>query len=162
MYREEDSVRQYLKKLLALAIAVMWLLTMGAVAENRITTTVVMRVSRMTQNAVVNAGEDLSMEIDISGVEPESYRWYKDGAPIANADQKVYVISDAAVEDSGVYRMDAFDADGRMLVSIDINARVIDKNVPKSGDDSMPVIYAVAALLLAGTALALALRRKRA
>lgn len=148
-------------KSLIIAGSIVCLLTVGAVARN-ISTSVVMRVSRMTQNAIVNAGEDLSMEINVSGVMPDSYCWYKDGAPINGADQKVYVISDATVEDSGLYRMDAFDENGRMVVSVDINARVKDKGVPKAGDASMPVGMAVAGIAAAGMALALAMRKREA
>ena len=43
-----------------------------ALADGVISTTVVMRVSHMTQNAVVDAGEDLSMEVNIDGVVPAS------------------------------------------------------------------------------------------
>lgn len=142
-----------------LAVAV---LAMGvcAIAEEVISTTVVMRVSRMTQKAVVNVGEDLSMEINIDGVEPASYQWYYEGEAISGANQKVYSIVNAQVENSGIYRMDAFDAEGNMLVSMDISARVIDDAIPQSGDGSMPVGVAVAAVLAAAGALTVLLRRR--
>ena len=38
----------------------------GALAEG-ISTTVVMRVSHMTRSAIVNVGEDLSLEVNIDG-----------------------------------------------------------------------------------------------
>ena len=124
-----------------------------ACADQTVTTSVVMRVSRMTQNAVVNAGEDLSMEISIDGVTPASYEWYFNDAPIAGANQKVYSILNASEEDTGVYRLDAFDEDGKMLVSMDIATRVIVDEVPKSGDASLPLnvvwmAMGVAAMLL--------------
>lgn len=131
-----------------------------ALADNMISTSLVMRVSKVTQSAVVDAGEDLSMEVSINGVEPKSFQWYKDGAAIEGANQRVYTIVNSKVEDSGVYRMDAFDENGKMLVSMDISARVVDKNVPKSGDDSMPVGIAIAALALASAALILVFRRR--
>ena len=134
-----------------------------ALADGVISTTVVMRVSHMTQNAVVDAGEDLSMEVNIDGVVPAFYQWYFEDEAIAGADQKVYNIVNAQVEDSGVYRMEAFDAEGRMLVSMDIIARVIGKAVPKSGDASVPVgaaalVFGAAAVMLIATLR----RRKRA
>ena len=136
------------------------LLMLGsAVAEGVISTTVVMRVSHLTQDAVVDAGEDLSMEVNIDGVSPASYQWYFEGAPISGADQRVYNIVNAAVEDSGVYRMDAFDENGDMLLSMEIAARVIDDTVPKSGDSSMPVGAAFAVLAAASVALFVKLRR---
>ena len=136
------------------------LLMLGsAVAEGVISTTVVMRVSHLTQDAVVDAGEDLSMEVNSDGVSPASYQWYFEGAPISGADQRVYNIVNAAVEDSGVYRMDAFDENGDMLLSMEIAARVIDDTVPKSGDSSLPVGAAFAVLAAASVALFVKLRR---
>ena len=129
-----------------------------AVAEE-ISTTVVMRVSHMTQSAVVSEGEDLSLDVSIDGVEPAKYQWYFENTIIPDADQSVYNIVNAQVANSGTYRMDAFGADGRMLVSMEINARVIDETIPKSGDRSLPVGVAAAAFALAAAVLAMALRR---
>ena len=148
-------------KIVALMLLVLSL-TVPAVAEQMISTTLVMRVSRMTQNAVVDAGEDLSMEVNIDGVTPTSYQWYFNDVAIDGANQKVYSIVNAAVEDTGIYRMDAFDANGRMLVSMDISARVVDKTVPKSGDASLPLEAALGAMGIAAIALMAALRRRAA
>ena len=148
-------------KRIALVLAALMLLAgVCAVAEGMISTTVVMRVSKMTQNAVVNAGEDLSMEVNIDGVEPASYQWYFNDQAISGATQKAYSIVNAQVENSGVYRMDAFDAEGRMLVSMDISARVIDDTIPQSGDGSMPVGVAAAAFVMAAGSVTMVLRRK--
>ena len=68
-------------------------------------------------------------------------------------------IVNAAVEDSGIYRMDAFDENGDMLLSMEIAARVIDDTVPKSGDSSLPVGAAFAVLAAASVALFVKLRR---
>ena len=141
------------------ALVALLLLLGSAFAEGVISTTVVMRVSRLTQDAVVDAGEDLSMEVNIDGVSPASYQWYFEGAPISGADQRVYNIVNAAVEDSGIYRMDAFDENGDMLLSMEIAARVIDDTVPKSGDSSLPVGAAFAVLAAASVALFVKLRR---
>lgn len=153
-------MNRYMKWFTLVLAALMLMIGVCAVAEGMISTTVVMRVSKMTQNAVVNAGEDLSMEVNIDGVEPASYQWYFEDAAISGANQKAYSIVNAQVEDSGVYRMDAFDADGRMLVSMDISARVIDNTIPQSGDGSMPVGVAAAAFMMAAGSMTLVLRRK--
>ena len=142
-----------------LALVALLLMLGSAVAEDVISTTVVMRVSHLTQDAVVDAGEDLSMEVNIDGVSPASYQWYFEGEPISGADQRVYNIVNAAVEDSGIYRMDAFDENGDMLLSMEIAARVIDDTVPKSGDSSLPVGAAFAVLAAASVALFAKLRR---
>ena len=130
-------------------------------ADGAITTTVVMRVSHMTQNAVVDAGEDLSIEVNIEGVTPRTYQWYFEGQPIDGASQKVLNIVNAQPADTGLYRMDAFDENGAMVVSMDIAARVVDKaEVPQSGDHSMPAGYALAGMAVCAAALAYALRRR--
>ena len=149
-----------MKKLIAILAVMVMLLSACALADGVISTQVVMRVSHMTQSAVVNAGEDLSMEINIDGVSPASYQWYYEGRAIEGANQKVYSIVNAQVDDSGVYRMDAFDENGKMLVSMDISARVVDNTVPKSGDDSMPVGIAAAGFAAAALTLVLVFRRR--
>ena len=153
-------MNRVLSRLAALWIAIMLLASVCACAESSISTTVVMRVSRMTQNAVVKAGEDLSIEVDIDGVEPESYQWFFNDVPLDGANQKVYNIVNAQPEHTGVYRMDAFDANGKMLVSMDIAARVLEDTVPQAGDGSMPVGVAIAAIALCGGLLLVLLRRR--
>ncbi|MCQ2436999.1 MAG: immunoglobulin domain-containing protein [Clostridia bacterium] len=145
-----------------MALAAVLLLTVAALAQGTISTTVVMRVSHMTQNAVVDAGEDLSMEVSIDGVTPASYQWYFNDAIIDGADQRVYTIANAAVEDTGVYRLDAFDEAGRMVVSMDISARVVDNTVPKAGDNSLPTGVVAGAMALAALGLAWMMLRRKA
>lgn len=147
-------------KLAAVILAMMLLASVCAYAEGTISTTVTMRVSRMTQNAVVKAGEDLSIEVAIDGVEPAKYQWYFNDVPIDGEDQKVFNIVDASPEDTGVYRMDAFDADGAMIVSMDVAARVLEEQVPQAGDSSLPVGIAFAGIALCGALLAVLLRRR--
>lgn len=157
---EECGVKRYLARLAAALLAVMLLACACASAENTISTTVLMRVSHMTQNAVVDAGEDLSIEVSIDGAKPASYQWYFNDAPIEGANQKVYNIVNAQPEHTGVYRMDAFDENGRMVVSMDVSARVREEEVPQAGDGSMPVGFAFAGLALCGLLLAAVLRRR--
>lgn len=155
---EESGVKKRITALLAVLMAA--LIWVGACAEGAVSTTVVMRVSRMTQNAVVDAGEDLSIDVSIDGVTPDSYQWYFNDAPIDGADQKVLNIVNAQPENTGVYRLDAFDADGNMVVSMDIAARVVEDAVPQSGDGSMPVGYAFAGIALCAVLMAVLLRRR--
>ncbi len=154
-------MNRVLGRLAALVMAVMLLASVCAYGEGPISTTVVMRISRMTQNAVVKAGEDLSIEVDIDGVEPAEYQWYFNDMPVEGANQRVYNIVNAKPENTGVYRMDAFNADGKMLVSMDIAARVLEETVPQAGDSSMPVGVAFTAIALCGGLLAVILLRRR-
>ena len=158
----ESGVNRSLAKLIAVLMAVLLCALACAGAEGSVSTTVVMRVSRMTQNAVVNAGEDLSIEVRIDGAAPASYQWFFNDVPIEGANQKIYNIVNAQPEDTGVYRMDAFDAEGNMLVSMDVIARVKDDSVPQSGDGSMPVGFAFAGIVLCGALLTVLLRRRSA
>ncbi len=151
-----------LVKLLTALLAVVLCLCALASAEETISTTVMLRVSRMTQNAVVNAGEDLSIEVNIDGVHPTRYQWYFNDAPIDGATQKVFNIVNAQPDDTGVYRLDAFNDNGDMLVSMDIAARVVEDEVPQSGDGSMPVGFAFAGIALCGALLVAARRRMTA
>ena len=157
----ESGVNRRFARLIAALVAVMLCALACAGAEGAVSTTVVMRVSHLTQNAMVNAGEDLSIEVRIDGVEPAKYQWYFNDAPIEGANQKVYNIVNAQPEDTGVYRLDAFDDAGSMLVSMDIVARVKDDSVPQSGDGSMPVGFAFAGIAVCAALLAVLLRRRR-
>ena len=157
---EEYGMRKRWMKLSVALLAIVLLASACAIAEGTISTTVLMRISRMTQNAVVHAGEDLSIEVGIDGVEPAEYQWYFNDAPIEGANQKVYNIVNAQPENTGVYRMDAFDENGKMLVSMDIAARVLEDTVPQAGDGSMPVGVAFAVMALCGGLLAVLLRRR--
>ncbi len=153
-------MKRRLRKLATVLIAVMLFASAFALAEGTISTTVLMRVSRMTQNAVVKAGEDLSIEVGIDGVTPQSYQWYFNDVPIDGATQKVYNIVNAVPENTGVYRLDAFDADGAMLVSMDVVCRVLEDEVPQAGDGSLPVGFALGGMALCGALLAVLLRRR--
>lgn len=151
-------------RLFAIALVALLSLSINACAfaqnANAIDTTVVMRVSHMTQNAVVDAGEDLSIEVNIDGVTPAAYQWYFNDNPIQGATQKVLNIVDAQPEDAGIYRLDAFDESGAMAVSMDIAARVVEDEVPQSGDSSLPVSYAFAGIVLCSAAMVALLRRR--
>ncbi len=148
------------KKWIALLAAMLAMaLCMTAWAEE-ISTTVTMRVSRSTRSAIVNVGEDLSLEVAIEGPVPAGYQWFFEGTAIPGANERVYNIVNAQTDDSGVYRLEAYGDDGQMLVSMDISARVIDDVLPKAGDDSLPLGAAAAAFAMAAGAMALALRRR--
>ena len=153
-------MNRVLGRLAVLVAAIMLLASACAYTEGSISTTVVMRVSRMTQNAVVKAGEDLSIEVGIDGVKTAEYQWYFNDVPVEGANRKVFNIVNARPENTGVYRMDAFDENGKMLVSMDIAARVLEDTVPQAGDGSMPVGVAFAAMALCGGLLAVLLRRR--
>ncbi len=151
-----------MKRIVAgLGVVVMLIMLLAcASAEGAISTTVLMRVSKMTQNAVVDVGEDLSIEVSVDGVEPTQYQWYFNDAPIDGANQKVYNIVNAQPEHTGVYRMDAFDENGRMLVSMDVVARVREDEVPQAGDGTLGVGFAFAGIAACAGALVVALRRR--
>ena len=154
-------MRKSFRRLVVALIAIMLIGSVCAIAEGTISTTVLMRVSRMTQNAVVKAGEDLAIEVNIDGATPASYQWYFNDAPIEGANQKVYNIVNAQPEHTGVYRLDAFDENGAMVVSMDVAARVLEDEVPQAGDGSLPVGVAFAGIAACGALLAVLVRKRR-
>ena len=157
---EESGVNKRFHRLAAVLLIALLGLSLCASAQETVKTTVVMRVSHMTQNAVVDVGEDLTIEVNIDGVNPATYQWFFNNQPIEGANQKVLNIINAQTSDSGLYRLDAFDEGGAMVVSMDISARVVDKAVPKSGDDSMSVGYAFGGMAVCGLALLILMRRR--
>lgn len=136
-------------------------IAVSAIAE-QVSTTVVMRVSQMTRNAVVNERDDLTMEVTVDGVVPASYQWYFNNEAIPGADQKAYSIREATPEDAGTYRMDAFDDNGKLVVSIEISARVISREAPQTGDSTLPVSAVMGIMAFAGAVLVLSMRRRTA
>ena len=156
---EESCVKiRFACLLAAVVIALMGLNV--ACAQGAISTTVTMRVSRMTQSAVVKAGEDLTIEVNIDGVTPDSFQWFYEDRPIDGANQRVMNIVNAQPSDTGLYRLDAYDAGGALVVSMDIAAHVVEDAVPQAGDSSLPVGAAMGGMALCGAALALLLRRR--
>ena len=85
---EESAVNRRFSKWFAALLIALLALNGFALAQGAISTTVVMRVSHMTQNAVVDAGEDLTIEVNIDGVTPDTYQWYFNDAPIEGADHR--------------------------------------------------------------------------
>ena len=149
-----------------IAMAVVMLAVMivtCAGAEGAISANVVMKVSRTAQDSIINEGEDLSIDVNIDGVEPASYRWYFGEEPISGANYSMHSISAATMDDAGMYRVEAFDEEGGMLVSMDFNVRVMEKAMPKSGDNTVSAgVVAGAMAALAAIACALFARRRHA
>ena len=142
----------------AFALVLMMLFIAGsALAETgAIRTYLTFRITTRTQSAFVNVGEDLQIEVGVDGVEPTSWQWYFKGEPITqDGDQRIYNLLNATEEDAGLYCLKAY-RDDTLVVSVDVNVRVIDAVVmPASGDGSMPVAYAFAALAMGLAALML-------
>ena len=51
----------------------------------------------------VKVGKKVTMVATAEGIQPFSYRWEKDGQPIANATEATFVIERVQLSDSGVY-----------------------------------------------------------
>ena len=135
---------------------------MGLAEGNVVQAYLTLRKTMITQDSVLNIGEDLSMEATVEGVVPAVYQWYFNNEPIAGANHRVYNIVNAQLADAGTYRMDAFDESGKMLLSVDVAVRVIDPNaVPESGDSSLPLSTACALLAGAVALLGIAAVAKR-
>ena len=130
-------------------------------AAQALNASVVMKVSRTAQDPVVNAGEDLTIDVALEGVTPATYRWYFNDAALAGADQRAYTLFSAQIEDAGLYRVEAFDETGKMLVSMEFTVRVVEKALPKAGDDTLSVAPVAGAMGLAAAGMTTALVRHK-
>lgn len=130
-------------------------------AAQALNASVVMKVSRTAQDPVVNAGEDLTIDVALEGVTPAAYRWYFNDAALAGADQRAYTLFSAQIEDAGLYRVEAFDETGKMLVSMEFTVRVVEKALPKAGDDTLSVAPVAGAMGLAAAGMTTALVRHK-
>lgn len=150
-------MRKFLTLLFVLALL---LASMGAQA---ISASVAMKVSRNAQDSVVNVGEDLLIDVAVDGIIPESYAWYFEGAPIQGAASRALQLYSVTPEDAGLYRVDAFDASGKMVVSIEFTVRVVEEALPQSGDGTLALGSAagLGSLLAAGLGTVCAVRKRR-
>lgn len=131
------------------------------VAAQAISANVVMKTSKVAQDSIVNEGEDLSISVSLDDPSITAYRWYFNDAPITGAIYSAYDIISAKPDDAGLYRMDAFDADGRMIVSMEFNVRVIEKALPKAGDGTLSRGALIAMMAAAAGMMSFLIIRKR-
>ena len=122
---------------------------------------VVMKVSRTAQDSVINVGEDLTIDVRLDGVSPARYMWYFENQLIEGADDRVYTITRAAVEDAGMYRMDAYGEDGSMLASMEFAVRVIEEKLPQAGDDTLGIGVIVGIMGASAAVMGAAIKRSR-
>lgn len=133
-------------------LAILLLLSMlcaAACAEGMITASVQVRASRSVYDSVIRTGEDIDMSVSIDGFTPTLCQWYFEDAPIEGANETTLHIESADTADTGMYRMDAMDADGKIRVSVDVAIRVVDYTIPKTGD---PRASRIPLMLLTGAA----------
>ena len=131
------------------------------VAAQAISANVVMKTSKVAQDSIVNEGEDLSISVSLDDDSITAYRWYFNDEPITGAIYDSYDIISAAPDDAGLYRMDAFDAESKMIVSMEFNVRVIEKALPKAGDDTLSKGALIAMMAAAAGAMGFLIIRKR-
>ena len=133
-----------------------------ALAENgRVRTYLTFRITTRTQSAIVDVGEDLQIEVGVEGVTPTRYQWYYEGVLLEDGTERVYNLVNAQLADAGIYTMEAYSGD-KLQVKVEVNVRVIDRTeLPATGDDSLPVGFAVFGLCAAAAALALIAFKKR-
>ena len=141
-----------------LLIALM--LVVPANAARALSAGAVMTVSRTTQDSVIDEGDNFTIDVQTDGVEPARYIWYFNGELIEGAESSVYGITAATREDAGVYRVEAYSEEGKMLVIMEFDLRVIDKALPKSGDDTLGIVPVISVMTLSAAALAAVIRRR--
>lgn len=149
------------KRFLCIALVILAMLVAAVGSAHALSANVVMKVSRTAQDSVVNAGEDLTIDVRLDGVEPAMYKWYFEDALIEGASDRVYTVRRAAIEDAGMYRMEAFGDDGSMLVSMEFAVRVIENKLPQAGDDTLGIGLVSGIMSLSAAAMAAAIIRSR-
>lgn len=132
----------------------------AALAEAPLGATVNVRATRDVRDSVIRAGEDVDLLVTLTGFSPEICQWYREGEALEGENQASLHLEDAAVSDTGVYRMDALDADGRVRVSVDVALRVVDDQLPQTGDSALPAAVPITVMSVAALA-ALMLRKRR-
>lgn len=149
----------------AMRTVLMALLLIGlcgtAAAEASVSATVNVRASRDVRDSVIRAGEDVDLLVTLSGFEPATCLWYREGERIEGETRTAMRIPSAQTSDTGVYRMDALDGDGRVRVSVEVSLRVVDAKIPQTGDSALPMGVPLAAMGVGGCAAALLTVKKR-
>lgn len=79
--------------------------TCGTIASEEVALEVYMPLTLLTQPLSQNVcpGEELILSVEISGEEPISYQWKKDGTDILDANGSSLNLDDASPDDEGVY-----------------------------------------------------------
>ena len=149
------------KRFLCVALMILAMLVAAVGSAYAMSANVVMKVSRTAQDSVINAGEDLTIDIQLDGVEPSMYKWYFKDALIEGADSRVYTLRSAAVEDAGIYRMEAYGEDGTMLASMEFAVRVIEDVMPQAGDDTLGIGLVTGIMVLSAAGMGAAVIRKK-
>lgn len=132
----------------------------AALAEAPVGATVNVRATRDVRDSVIRAGEDVDLLVTMTGFSPEICQWYREGEVLEGENLASLRLEDAEVSDTGVYRMDALDADGRVRVSVDVALRVVDDRLPQTRDSALPAAVPITAMGVA-TLAALLLRKRR-
>jgi len=149
------------KRFLCVALMILAMLVAAVGSAYAMSANVVMKVSRTAQDSVINAGEDLTIDIQLDGVEPAMYKWYFEDALIEGADSRVYTLRSAEVEDAGIYRMEAYGEDGTMLASMEFAVRVIEDVMPQAGDDTLGIGLVTGIMGLSAAGMGAAVIRKK-
>lgn len=149
------------KRFLCIALLILAMLVAAVGSAYAMSANVVMKVSRTAQDSVINAGEDLTIDIQLDGVEPAMYKWYFEDALIEGADSRVYTLRSAIVEDAGIYRMEAYGEDGTMLASMEFAVRVIEDALPQAGDDTLGIGLVAGIMGLSAAGMGAAVIRKK-
>lgn len=141
--------------------AIIMMLAASVCTAQALSAGVVMTVSRTTQDSIINEGENLTIDVQLDSVEPAVYRWYYNNELIINADANVYTIASAVPEDAGMYKVEAYSEDGKMLVTMEFSVRVIDNALPKSGDDTIGLGCIASTISVCAAGMAVLVIRRR-
>ena len=130
------------------------MLAASAYTAQALSAGVVMTVSRTTQDSIITEGENLTIDVQLDEVEPALYRWYFNDDLIPGATANIYTISSALPEDAGMYRVEAYSENGKMLVTMEFSVRVIENALPKSGDNTIEIGIITTAMIVCAAGIA--------
>lgn len=148
------------KAVIAAVLLLLFALPQG-VTEPLISAAVQVKASRSVYDSMIRAGEDVDISVDIQGFAPAACQWYREDEAIDGANGTLLHISSAKTQDTGIYRMDAMDENGKVRVSADVSLRVVDSTIPKMGDARLPAPV-IGAAMAAAAAVCLLSGKKRA
>lgn len=149
-----------MRKSIALILILLVCISATASASGIIGASVHVRASRSVYDSVIQAGEDVDLFVEISNFTPSGYVWYREGILIEGEHSHTCRIEAAQVEDSGIYRMDAIDASGKVRVSAEVALRVVDQTIPKTGDGRPAPVLLMGAMASAAAGLIISCKKK--
>lgn len=83
-------------------------------------------ISEQPQSALAYRGETVTLQVVATGLEPFTYQWHKNDAPLPDSTTPILSLTNLRLADAGSYSIAITDAAGGTIVSADAIVQVID------------------------------------